>query len=94
MTLNSMIEKRAYHLWEATGQPHGRGQEFWDHLASLHAGEAEPPVTKPKPSKPKAAEPAVEAKSAKTISPAKTARRKTGGATPASARARKPANQP
>jgi len=32
---DSRIRKRAYHLWEADGEPHGRDQEFWERAEFL-----------------------------------------------------------
>jgi hypothetical protein len=32
---DSRIRKRAYHLWEADGRPHGRDQEFWERAEIL-----------------------------------------------------------
>ena len=29
------VRERAYHLWEADGQPHGRDQEYWDRAVRL-----------------------------------------------------------
>jgi hypothetical protein len=29
------IEKRAYHLWEADGRPHGRHEEYWERASEL-----------------------------------------------------------
>ena len=29
------VRERAYHLWEADGQPHGRDQEYWDRATRL-----------------------------------------------------------
>jgi len=32
---NALIEKRAYHLWEADGRPHGQHDEFWERASEL-----------------------------------------------------------
>ncbi len=32
---NARIEKRAYHLWEADGRPHGQHDEFWERASEL-----------------------------------------------------------
>ncbi len=29
------VRERAYHLWEADGQPHGRDQEYWERAVRL-----------------------------------------------------------
>ena len=34
-TRNARIEKRAYHLWEADGRPHGQHDEFWERASEL-----------------------------------------------------------
>ncbi len=31
------IRERAYHLWEADGQPHGRDAEYWERARELDA---------------------------------------------------------
>ena len=50
----SRIRQRAYHLWEADGQPHGRDQEFWERAEfligiedSAGAGQLPNPQTSP-----------------------------------------------
>lgn len=30
-----LIRKRAYHLWESEGRPHGRAVEFWERASEL-----------------------------------------------------------
>ncbi len=32
---NALIEKRAYHLWEVGGRPHGQHDEFWERASEL-----------------------------------------------------------
>ncbi len=32
---NARIEKRAYHLWEVGGRPHGQHDEFWERASEL-----------------------------------------------------------
>jgi hypothetical protein len=51
---DSRIRKRAYHLWEADGEPHGRDQEFWERAEfligiedSAGAGQLPNPQTSP-----------------------------------------------
>jgi hypothetical protein len=50
------IRTRAYHLWQADGEPHGRATEYWERAEELigmedHAGAARlpNPVTQPAP---------------------------------------------
>jgi Protein of unknown function (DUF2934) len=38
------IRVRAYHLWEASGRPPGREQEFWARAHELIATEDHPPT--------------------------------------------------
>ncbi len=33
--LRDRIEKRAYHLWQADGEPHGRHDEYWERAREL-----------------------------------------------------------
>jgi len=36
------IRERAYHLWEADGQPHGRALEYWERARELVGMEEHP----------------------------------------------------
>jgi hypothetical protein len=40
--LEERIRVRAYHLWEASGRPPGRDQEFWQRAHELIAHEDHP----------------------------------------------------
>lgn len=40
--LKDRIRKRAYHLWEQDGRPHGRDLEFWERARELIAIEDNP----------------------------------------------------
>ena len=42
--LEERIRERAYHLWEASGRPPGRDQEFWERARGLIAIENHPPT--------------------------------------------------
>jgi hypothetical protein len=42
--LEGRIRERAYHLWEASGRPLGRDQEFWERAHALIALEDHPPT--------------------------------------------------
>ena len=33
--IEERIRKRAYHLWEAEGQPHGRDADYWERASEL-----------------------------------------------------------
>lgn len=33
--IRERIERRAYHLWEADGEPHGRHDEYWERASEL-----------------------------------------------------------
>lgn len=33
--IQERIEKRAYHLWQADGEPHGRHDEYWERASEL-----------------------------------------------------------
>ena len=48
------IRKRAYHLWEADGRPHGQHDEYWERASELvrmeesgHPGQLPNPATVP-----------------------------------------------
>lgn len=41
-TLEDRIRRRAYHLWEDDGKPHGRDAEFWERARELIAIEDNP----------------------------------------------------
>jgi Protein of unknown function (DUF2934) len=61
--LEERIRVRAYHLWEASGRPPGRDQEFWQRAHELVAVEDHAPT-----------EARVPAKRTRRKAPAKTAR--------------------
>lgn len=38
-TLEDRIRERAYYLWEASGRPAGRDEEFWQRASDVIAGD-------------------------------------------------------
>ncbi len=36
-TLDDRIRERAYHIWEASGRPSGRDEEFWQRACEMVA---------------------------------------------------------
>ncbi len=63
-TLEERIRERAYHIWEASGRPHGRDQEFW-HQARAQIADDQP------------ARPKVKARQAASAQPPRKRSRKT-----------------
>lgn len=45
--LEDRIRERAYHIWEASGRPFGRDQEFWQQACELIATDHDKPVAEP-----------------------------------------------
>ncbi len=41
-TLQHRIRERAYHLWQADGEPNGRDQEYWERARELIGMELNP----------------------------------------------------
>ena len=46
-TLEHRIRERAYYIWEASGRPSGRDEEFWQQACALTAAEDAKPARKP-----------------------------------------------
>jgi hypothetical protein len=44
--LQGRIRERAYHIWEASGRPSGRDEEFWQRACEQIAIGDEPPKAK------------------------------------------------
>lgn len=42
--LRQRIEERAYHLWKAEGEPHGRSEEYWERARELVMMERAGPI--------------------------------------------------
>jgi hypothetical protein len=42
-TLDDRIRERAYHIWEASGRPPGRDEEFWQRACEMVATSGEQP---------------------------------------------------
>lgn len=40
-TLDERIRERAYHIWEASGRPSGRDEEFWQRACEMVATSAD-----------------------------------------------------
>jgi Protein of unknown function (DUF2934) len=38
-TLEARIRERAYHIWEASGRPSGRDEEFWHRACEMVASD-------------------------------------------------------
>ena len=51
-----LIERRAYHLWEADGRPHGRPDEYWERARTLVHMEAAGPTGQLAPDAPEVVE--------------------------------------
>jgi Protein of unknown function (DUF2934) len=55
-TLEGRIRERAYHIWEASGRPLGRDEEFWQRACQQIGIDDEPPDAAPQARKPKRAQ--------------------------------------
>lgn len=42
-TLDDRIRERAYHIWEASGRPSGRDEEFWQRACEMVATSGDQP---------------------------------------------------
>ena len=42
-TLDDRIRERAYHIWEASGRPSGRDEEFWQRACEMTATSGDQP---------------------------------------------------
>ena len=40
-TLEDRIRERAYYIWEASGRPSGRDEEFWQRACEIIAGDTD-----------------------------------------------------
>jgi DUF2934 family protein len=40
-TLEDRIRERAYYIWEASGRPSGRDEEFWQRACEMVAGDTD-----------------------------------------------------
>ncbi|MDR6146632.1 hypothetical protein QE363_002425 [Sphingomonas sp. SORGH_AS870] len=88
---DEQLRERAYGIWQAEGEPHGRDREHWE-MAERELAGADPAPAAPEPvqteDKPQAAEPAPQPKAAVT-------RRKSSKLTsPAGTEASAPAPKP
>jgi Protein of unknown function (DUF2934) len=68
-TPEERIRKRAYHLWEASGRPSGRDEEFWQRACEIVAAHDAPPSSAKQRRQPKQAQPPRK-RSRRTLSPA------------------------
>jgi hypothetical protein len=57
-TLEVRIRERAYHIWEASGRPLGRDEEFWQRACEQIGIYDEPPDSMPQTRQRKRAQPA------------------------------------
>lgn len=48
-TLEDRIRERAYHMWEASGRPSGRDEEFWHRASDALASDGQPVQPKASP---------------------------------------------
>jgi Protein of unknown function (DUF2934) len=74
-TLEDRIRECAYHIWEASGRPSGRDEEFWQRASEMlaTAGHGQP-SSEVRPRQPKKAQPArlPRKRSRRTSQPAST----------------------
>jgi hypothetical protein len=57
-TPDDSIRERPYHLWEASGQPAGRDEEFWHRAREMVATNDDQPTSQDGTAQPKQAQPA------------------------------------
>jgi Protein of unknown function (DUF2934) len=69
------IRERAYHIWEASGRPPGRDEEFWHRACEMLAADDGPPTS------------ASQRRQRKKTQPAKQARRRSRQTSPSAAAA-------
>jgi hypothetical protein len=55
-TMEDRIRERAYYIWESSGRPIGRDEEFWRRACEMMAEERKPPSPAPRVRRPKQAQ--------------------------------------